>query len=305
MRFPAAFAAIFALTLPGTSLCWDQVGHMLVDQIAYDNVTPSVRTKVEKLVQQLDNTYNDGIPYNFITAGAWMDDMRGAPNYQMSKWHYIDIEYTSTGTPAVIPPPPNLLSAFDEAVATLRKPGSPQAKRAEALAIVMHLVGDVHQPMHCVDWEDDRGGNAYLIYGIPFSDLLKKYLPNLHAYWDKAFRFDVEGGKIVEVYFAPSIPERPRDGNKGLIKSEADRLALQFPKSALFQLEGQPTVLDWARDTHTVACLFAYPIRPHPTENEVVTLTPDYVRHARAVANQRIALAGYRLASLLEALFRL
>ena len=60
---------------------------------------------------------------------------------------------------------------------------------------------------------------------------------------------------------------------------------------------------EWARESHVIACLFAYPVRPHPTEAEVVTLTPDYVHSAHEIACERIAIAGYRLAELLDQLF--
>jgi hypothetical protein len=280
------------------------MGHMLVDQIAFEQIGADTREKVGNLVRLLDNKYNDNIPYNFITAGCWMDDMRADPAYAYSKWHYIDIEYTPTGTPAIEPQPPHILSAIDELRAAFKNPAASDAQKAGSLAMLMHLVGDIHQPLHCVDWNNDRGGNAYLIYGIPFSDLLKKQIPNLHSYWDRAFRFDVENGKVVEVYYALKPNERPQDPAHGLIKDEAQRIAMQFPKTALYQFDNRFAPREWAFETHAIACLFAYPIRPHPTDTEVVTLTPDYVQHARAVANQRIALAGYRLAVVLGELFK-
>ena len=280
---------------------WDYTGHMLVDQIAYEQVSPKVREAVAHLVAPLENTYNDHKPYNFITAGAWLDDMRSQPNYAFGKLHYVDVAYTPSGSAWVEPPPPHLLSGIDDALAILRAAESTDAQKTQALAMLMHFAGDVHQPLHCVDW-NDRGGNQYLIHGVTFSDVPKKYVPNLHTFWDKAFRFDAQEQNIVELYHAPWPNERPESPESGLIHDEAAKIIGQFPRASLPEMTAK-NPCDWARESHTIACLFAYPVQPHPTNAEVVTLTPEYVHHAHEIACERVALAGYRLAGWLEELF--
>ena len=285
-------------------MAWDAVGHMLVDQIAWNQLQPDTREKVTKLVVALDDTYNEHRPYNFITAGAWLDDARSAPNYPYSKWHYIDVPFTFAGAPFFEPQPPHALSAMSDCVAALKTLKSQALSPPVATAMLMHLVGDIHQPLHCVDWNNDRGGNAYLIYGIPFSDLSKKSVANLHAFWDRAFRFGVSSdGKIVELYQAPKIAERPDSADRGLIHDEAMKIMAQFPKESLPQLLSAKEPRDWAVESYVAACLFAYPARPHPDNTEVVTLNADYVQRAHDIARSRIALGGYRLAEMLEGLF--
>jgi len=280
---------------------WDYTGHMLVDQVAYENVSPRVRERVGKLVATIENKYNDHQPYNFVTAGAWMDDMRSMPNYPWGPLHYVDAAYTPSGMPFVDPPPPNVLTAVADALATLKNKESTEEKQSEALAMLLHMVGDMHQPLHCVDW-NDKGGNGYFIYGIPFSDLGKKQIPNLHAFWDKSFRFDSQNDKIVELYRAPWPSDRPKSTDSGLVHDEALKIIAKYPKASLEPLKlGQPR--EWAMESHLIACIFAYPVRPHPTDAEVVTLTPDYVHQAHEIACERIAMGGYRLAALLEDLF--
>lgn len=303
MKNARPFLAGFFLLLASAAAAraWDYTGHMLVDQIAYEQVSPRVREAVARLVAPLENSYNDHKPYHFVTAGAWLDDMRSQPNYPWGKLHYVDVPYTPSGSSFSEPPPPHLLSGMDEALAVLRAPDASGAKKSEALAMLMHFVGDVHQPMHCVDWED-RGGNQFFIAGVPFSDLGKKAVPNLHAFWDKAFRFDVENGSVIERYHAPWPNQRPESPESGLIHDEAAKISAQFPRAALPQLAAK-TPRDWARESHLIACLFAYPAQPHPTNAEVVTLPPEYVHRAHEIACERVALAGCRLADLLEDLF--
>ena len=68
---------LLALFLPALAQAWDAAGHMLVGEIAWQQMTPAAREKAAALVQPLDTRFTEGRPYNFITAGCWMDDMRG------------------------------------------------------------------------------------------------------------------------------------------------------------------------------------------------------------------------------------
>src|SRR4051812_37681865 len=115
----ALFAAVAAvLFAPFSAQAWDAAGHMLVDQIAWDQMTPVARAKAAELVKSLDARFNENQPYNFITAGAWMDDMRGmGKDYKWSKLHYIDIPWSADGTPpAALPEPPNVITGIDDAI---------------------------------------------------------------------------------------------------------------------------------------------------------------------------------------------
>ncbi len=215
MKRAALYLQAFAGLLFGApAMAWDAGGHMLTGEIAWQRLRPEVRAKVGALVAKLPNEYHAGQPYNFVTAPVWMDDMRSMPAYPWSKLHYVNLEYTATGSPVVIPPPPHILSTIGECVAALKAPATTGEKRVEALGMLTHLVGDLHQPLHATDW-GDRGGNGYLIMGVPFSDLLPKMVANLHTFWDKAYRFDTRGGKVVEAWRCPEIKDRPKAPGQG------------------------------------------------------------------------------------------
>jgi hypothetical protein len=76
----------------------------------------------------------------------------------------------------------------------------------------------------------------------------------------------------------------------------------QSPRSSSPQLRSIRR-RSWAMESHTIACLFAYPVRLHQANLEVVTLSNDYIHHAHEIAYERIARAGYRRAPLLQQLF--
>ena len=300
----ALFQTATAALLLGThASAWDAGGHMLTGQIAWERLRPEVRAKVSALVAKLPNEYNAQQPYNFVTAPTWMDDMRSMPKYPWSKLHYVNLEYTATGTPVVIPEGPHILTGIDESIAALKAADTPEERRVEALGMLVHFVGDVHQPLHATDWGGDRGGNGYLIMGVTFSDLMPKMTSNLHTFWDKAYRFDTKAGKAAELWACPEIKARPKAPGEGVIAEQARELMLRFPEASLYQLADKGGPVAWARESHLLGCLAAYPQRPYPAADEPVALTPEFISKAHEIAGQRVTLAGYRLGNLLNEIF--
>jgi hypothetical protein len=275
---------------------------MLIDQIAYENVKPEVRARVTELAALLEHKYNANVPYNFVTAGCYMDDMRAEPGYAYSKWHYVDIEYTADASGYAEPGPPNVIWAIEQARATLQKADATDAQKAEALAMVMHFTGDIHQPLHCVNWNNDQGGGGYVIAGVPFADISKKQVPNLHLFWDRAYRCDAKDGKNMELYNGLLTTGRPAVPVEGIIRNQAAKLMADYPASALAQEIKIDDPHALAKESYTLACKSAYPPGPHPEDFEAVKLTPEYVHQAHDIACRRIALAGYRLAEVLNKL---
>jgi hypothetical protein len=306
MKTRRSFQLLFVLllaTAPAATLrAWDYTGHMIVDQIAYAQTKPEVREKIAALLPLLETKYNGHMPYNFVTAGAYMDDLRAEKNYPYGPWHYIDAPYTPDGSGYVEPPPPNVLSAIAQSEDVIKNAQSTDAQKAEAVAMIMHFVGDTHQPLHCVDW-NDKGGNGYFIAGVPFTDISKKRPANLHAFWDKAYRFDVKDGKVVELFFGLWTTERPAAPGEGVIEKQAEKIMAEFPPESLAKLVAIDDTHAWAKESYVLACKSAYPPGPHPGDNEVITLSPEYVHASHEIADQRVALAGYRLAKLLNKLF--
>jgi hypothetical protein len=276
---------------------------MLVDEIAWMQMKPGARAVAADLVRALDPTFNDGRTYNFITAGAWLDDMRGlGKDYHWSKLHYIDIPWTPSGVEMRLPPQPHILSGIDNCLLSLRDPATSPARRTEALGMLIHFIGDLHQPLHVTERNFDRGGNTYLIAGVPFSDLSQRQVANLHTYWDKAFRFDGVDGRVVETWVAPTVGSRPDTPDQGIIAAEAKKIMAAFPREKLPELATPGDATTWAQPTHTIGCLKAYPPGDPPSNAEVRALEPAFVHESHTIANRQLALAGYRLADLLNSL---
>jgi hypothetical protein len=290
-------------TAPGAR-AWDAAGHMLVGQIAWEVSKPEVREKVNALVGGLNNRFNEGQPYHFVTVGCWMDDLRSLPRkeYVWSKWHYVDGPKSEDGSKFQLPEPPHVVWAIEENLKTLRDSGASAEQQATSLGQLIHWIGDIHQPLHATTW-DDRGGNGYGIMGVPFTDLLPGMTANLHTYWDKAFRFDAKDGQIFEAWMSPAIAERPKSASEGVIWEQGKRLLEKYPRTELPELNAPLSAEAWAKESHVIGCTKAYPPGDHPRDIEVRKLAPEWVAERRALAERRVVIAGYRLAALLDSLY--
>ena len=284
--------------------CWDGFAHMVVCQIAFDRLTPTTKGEVAALVQSFNQRGDvtdlgpDLAPYTEVTIGAWMDDLK-AEDREYNRWHFIDLPCTPDASAAdvrdfdaVAANTPNAVTVINDCVKTLRDQAASVDDRTRSLAFLTHLVGDVHQPLHAVGRQ--RGGNDYKIATLPSFDPTWR-ISNLHAFWDNAYRYDSVDGKITVVVADLDHP-RPTSLVSGSVKRFADSVA-QTDLPADTGLLNSTDPAAWAAESERIACTFAFPADDTPA------LTPTYVHQAHSIARQRLALAGYRLGNLLNAIF--
>lgn len=303
MRTTTAVALLVAVLAPTPARAWDQVGHRVVARIAWESMSPAARAKAVALLLAAPEDSElpallpaDGRPRDvrerelFEAAAFWGDWIRDpdrtAHRYDQPTWHYVNFFWLQEGPggPAVeldLPLTGDLLAQIERIAAALGDHERPAAQRGLDLAWLLHLVGDLHQPLHTSarvsarDPEGDRGGNAFRL----------GERDNVHRAWDGTLRdrFPQHDGEAYEAYIervAAAIMEvHPRAGFAAALARPADFTA-------------------WAREGLAVAQHAAYPAylerdAPPPTR---------YLDDVYAAAAPRIALAGYRLAALLEEL---
>jgi hypothetical protein len=301
--FALAGLALLATCAPA----WDEGGHEIITTIALDRLNPKARAAVDALAQQVPN---NGRPYNAVTMACWMDDLRtrsaSMPDSGLFlSWHYIDI-----GLEEGDPKPPfepgddnpmrgNALQALKRAMVVLQGGTDPYiTSPAMACAIAMHLVGDIHQPLHASTKYfyshgreiDDRGGNREGVDNGPLDE--PRF--NLHAFWDSAWRATMgpDGRVVIDDRFKPGRVHHPDD-----VAQVAAEMARDAP-SADTDLE--PNFDSWAWESNNVARSFVYRDLT-PTESlKYCRLGSGYIREANHIARQRLVLAAYRLATLLN-----
>jgi hypothetical protein len=175
----------------------------------------------------------------------------------------------------------------------------PGAGQAIALCWILHLVGDIHQPLHAATLftrdapAGDAGGNGYIVR-------LQNRAMDLHSIWDGAFGWDDLTGPRGSEFETVDVLTRDLLAR---IKPTADELAVTDIKK-------------WADESFELARTKAYYVnkkllpgkqvpgfhahRPHAAELD--PLPTGYIPSVKKVAEQRVTLAGYRLGALLKAI---
>jgi nuclease S1 len=126
----------------------------------------------------------------------WADEIR-RERKETAPWHYVNIPHDAAGYDPTrdARPEGTIISALETQTRMLANKNLPREQRVEALKFVTHFVGDVHQPLHCVDRNGDKGGNAQLVF---YRD--QKKATNLHRVWDTFILRDAMNGTPVAKY---------------------------------------------------------------------------------------------------------
>ena len=176
-----AIAALGALFLPAQAQAWGFYAHTVTADIAMENVRPETRAKIARLLRASPMLGTPDCAIETLQdAAVWPDCLRGAYwrwGYTFS-WHYqtepVTEEYDARKNCSGL----NCVSAqVERNQRILADESLPDNVRVEALAFLVHFIGDIHMPLHSGDL-DDRGGNdRETTYGI---------VPglNLHWVWD-------------------------------------------------------------------------------------------------------------------------
>ena len=303
--FKVFLFCLLVLAAPKIALAWHDNGHMIVAQIAYLKLSPEAKAKVDSLLvtpqgkrplitlcagyytpETCEKTYDP------VTIAVWMDDFRGdSLNDSYAPWHYINFRPLFDGIPPrsnVGAEPENVLARINWAINSLRQTNNRAQTEAEVLGFLIHLVGDVHQPQHATTRytaahpDGDSGGNGFKIQMPPDA-----HITNLHAFWDAA------GGA-----FGFVSPKRPLDqAGKDRIRSLAEEIMKEYPADG----SAEQSDLDphtWVVESNTLARDVVY---KNISEGEAPSKA--YTDAAQKLSRKRLAVAGYRLAGVLNALF--
>ncbi|WP_277979606.1 S1/P1 nuclease [Sphingomonas phyllosphaerae] len=169
-RVLLALLAALAAILPAPALAWGKTGHRVVAQVADARLTPRARRAVKAIL---------GVE-TLAEAANWPDTMKSDPSpfwqRQASPWHYVTVPIGKIYADVGAPPEGDAVTALTRFSATLRDPRAPLAERQAALRFVVHLVGDLHQPLHTGNGSD-RGGNDRKVTFFGRAT-------NLHTVWD-------------------------------------------------------------------------------------------------------------------------
>lgn len=313
----ACLCAILLGSFPTFLMAWGGIGHMTVAYVAYQKLTPSAKARVRELLKLNPDyaSWEKQIPASasaeehdriiFMIAAVWADDIKGETQYsddgtdggntpggetssqnigygdllRHKYWHFVDTPFSPDQTALPPIPAPNAetqIVAFRAVLASLQ----PDLLKSYDLVWLVHMVGDVHQPLHSVTRvtqfapKGDAGGNRVKLFGDAAL--------NLHAYWD-----DLPG------YECKFCSDKMQCVNRATV------LAKTLP--ATVKGGHNTDTSTWIRESFDEARTEVYR-DPIGSEDRLYTIVPgsQYEKQAYELALMRIAIAGDRLAQVLN-----
>lgn len=294
---------------------WGCKGHEVVALLAENHLTPHARTTAigilaaSPISSDLRRYCSDTGLDPFADSSTWADDERSLER-DTAGWHFIDIPLGVTeGDISKYCPADRgcVTSALAAQLDVLRNPNASAQARANALRYVIHLIGDLHQPLHTTT-NNDLGGNC-LPVAFDGHDPEEtnaesgSYRPNLHGVWDT---------NLIEQFSRGEMPQQL-----------AGELESKF-KSEIPTWESAPIDIDaWVWQSHQIARRVVYrlPVTvPVEDPQDVKSCAADnrvsdrlfqlheqlgsgYDTTADAAIQEQLARAGARLAAVLNSIW--
>jgi hypothetical protein len=309
--FAGFLACASVLFTASPVLAWDETGHKITAYIAWETMSPQAREQVIKIL--LAGPEDSDIPAYFISYGSqdratrernyfafmstWADVIKDRNiesrfrKHSKSNWHYSDTFWAvKDGTITTLPAPDDGGLALEKLVDfdALIRGEAPDAQKAVAIAWIEHLIGDIHQPLHTSarvtdeEKKGDQGGNLFLLTakGTP-----RDKQQNLHSFWDSI---------VVR-----SSPNSENECDDVYIGPVVRRIMKKYPHA---KMTGrlQPGKFDvWIKESLEIAQRDVY----SPDLKRYEPAPEKYKKKALKIAEERLALAGYRMGALFEQIF--
>jgi hypothetical protein len=307
-------AVAMTVAVAGPARAWDDFGHMEVAAVAYKRLGAKTKTRVDALLK-LNPHYGDWIVgakkrdqprVAFLRAATWADAIKSDRTYKEDDqkastagqnlgyadllrhkyWHFVDKPFSPDGTPLVDAPAPNALTQLTLFKQALCSADASDDVKGYDLVWLLHLVGDLHQPLHCVSRFDratpagDRGGNLVKIAGNAQPPVCDdpRYCPfgppeDLHAFYDTI-------------------------AGSGYCTRDAEAAANGLPQ-ANAQKAAVEDVDAWVQEGVDLAQTVVY-VSPINAGAGPFTIDAAYQKAAFELGKRRMSLAGARLANLLN-----
>ncbi|MBM3176539.1 MAG: S1/P1 nuclease [Bacteroidetes bacterium] len=242
------------LLIPKFSFSWGVTGHRAIGLIAEQNLKPKAKKKLQSLLA------GDKLPL----ATTWMDDIRSAQAYNhTADWHWVTIETGTTYQESTKNKNGDVIETLHRLMREIKSGQLTTEREAEHVKMILHLVGDIHQPLH-VGCCDDQGGNKVRLKWFGEDT-------NLHRIWDSDM---IDGTKLSFTELAYSLKEI----------AEPEKIKIQ-----------SASVEDWAKES------MALRSKVYDTGDGKLGYT--YAYKNMPLVKERLLLAGLRLAGVLNELY--
>jgi len=145
---------------------WGQIGHYVSGEIAEKHLNDLAKARVNNILGDR----------SIAISTVWMDDIRSDDSYDFDTWHYVTIPDGEEYDPDIQEESGDIIWALETLIEELKTGDLTEEEESEKLKLVIHMIGDIHQPLH-VGTGEDRGGNDVRLQWF-WED------SNLHRVWD-------------------------------------------------------------------------------------------------------------------------
>jgi hypothetical protein len=167
------FLFVLLLLLPQSAAAWGSIGHEVVADIAARHLNPKAQRAVQDLLGE----------ESMASVSTWMDRIRSQPQYRYTNtWHWVTIPDGMRYDDSEKKPEGDVIEATERMVAILKCDTASREDKEFALRLLIHMVGDLHQPLHVGNGLDKGGNDLQVRWG--------KRGSNLHQVWDSGI-FDM------------------------------------------------------------------------------------------------------------------
>jgi hypothetical protein len=294
LRWTASFVWLVTLAMTVPVWCWGNEGHRAVALVAQAQLSVPAKAQIQSLIGTAlpaiatcadEVRAHERNPQEFTLSPACLHVFPTPQPTGTANWHFINLD---VGKPDLSDAAMDQLCHDDCVVAkilsfqsVLASKVTPASSRMQALAFLVHFVGDVHQPLHAAERNKDAGGNLVTV-GFPTTDGPTGPLSEetLHAVWDTA------------------VIQRISRDETALVAAIAAQIAAARKEKVPAQLG--PWVHVWSRQSEALARVSAYQDRGVNIPTSQHDLSLEYEKAAAGVIETQIARAGFRLATLIN-----
>jgi len=236
---------------------WGATGHRTVAEIAEKHLSKVAKEQINLI---LDNQ-------SLAFVSTYADEIRSDKNFdQYTTWHYVDFPFDSTYENAEKNPKGDLVTGINKCIAVLKDKSASKSDKAFYLKLLIHFIGDLHQPLH-IGLASDKGGNT-----IEVSWFNRK--TNLHSVWDN---------KMIDDY-----------------KMSYSELANNTEYLSPIQIQNiqKGNIIDWVNDTRALTK------KVYDSAQAGENLSYKYMYDNFGIVRSQLQKGGLRLAKLLNDIFQ-
>ncbi len=233
---------------------WGATGHRAVAQLASKYLNKKAKRELKRILNG----------QSMAMVSTWMDEIYSDSTYKYTyDWHWVTIPDEQTYEQAEKNPKGDVIMTLERVIAELKKGNLDPAKETEYVKMLIHLVGDIHQPLH-VGGGNDRGGNEVKVMWFRVDS-------NLHRVWDSDM---IDDTKLSYTELAESLLE---------------------PDAETLKKWQRASVRDWANESKA--------LRKEVYDYDRTRLGYEYSYRKLHLVRTRLLQAGVRLAAVLNEIY--